>query len=208
MSDNFPSLPAQLGDLVSVAGYGGKLFFVEAWRKIENIEVDGNFYEAVADLTCANTGEYLEADAEDLTFITDAAQADAYLDANFQPPVDYVIDISELLNGGVPEMKKPEPLKTPRELSSIEAARRAALRKRKAALIDRLLDQRNMYNELSTFFRGGYDGNLAQINDDLTAISAADVGVPLTNTLIIEAEKRADLRIEHRTYDYGGGNSE
>jgi hypothetical protein len=163
--------PAEFGDIVEIAGYEGRAYQVESYR------VETNFYpteqttDIIYDVVCVIHGDYLEADAEDLTLLADAGQADEYMRTidyeNYPKPTDYTIGIDfangpdfTSINGGMTmfnfdgfgaQPRKP----TARELSAQEADRRKAARKARAEQIDNLLDQRNWYA-----------GQLAKTNDE------------------------------------------
>src|SRR6185312_2704260 len=87
------------GGLVSINGYDGHLYFVDAFT-IEHINTpDEKWSEIWHDLTDAHNGEYTMAEAEDVTRICGADQADDYLRNSVKP-----VDISEIIFGGVPKM--------------------------------------------------------------------------------------------------------
>jgi hypothetical protein len=144
------AIPADHGDLVTVDGYEGRFFMVIGFQLIRNCLPEEEYNEVVYEVLDAVTGEFLEADGEDVEFVTDAEHASAYLAENppeYNEPIqsvamsDWMIDIS---TGGVSNMAKQEPRKpTAREISSKEAEDRKAARKARAAEIDNLLDLRN-----------------------------------------------------------------
>jgi hypothetical protein len=132
------TIPADHGDLVTVDGYDGRFFMVIGYQLIRNCLPEEEYNEVVYEVLDAVTGEFLEADGEDVEFVTDAEHAVDYLREN--PPS------TELVNyiGGVPNMAKQEPRKpTAREISAKEAEERKAARKAQAAEIDNLLDIAN-----------------------------------------------------------------
>jgi len=156
--------PAEFGDIVEIAGYEGRAYQVESYR------VETNFYpteqttDIVYDLVDVIHGDYLEADAGDITLLADAGQADEYMRtidyANYPQQSDFsawMLDITQLTGGNDMFAKKPEQPRKPtaRELSGQEAERRKAARKARAEQIDNLLDQRNWYA-----------GQLAKTNDE------------------------------------------
>jgi hypothetical protein len=126
------TVPAEHGDLVTVDGYEGRFFMVIGFQLIRNCLPEEAYNEVVYEVLDAVTGEFLEADGEDVEFVTDAGHASAYLAEN--PPAPKYI-------GGVSNMAKQEPRKpTAREISAKEAEERKAARKAKAVEIDNLLD--------------------------------------------------------------------
>ncbi|MFZ7945717.1 hypothetical protein [Neobacillus sp. 19] len=106
----------------------------------------------------AVTGEFLEADGEDVEFVTDAEHAADYVrenPPNYEAPINYsdkpfMSDWMTFMFGGETVMSKPkEPRKpTARELSAMEADRRKAERKERAEKIDNLLDLRIWASEM------------------------------------------------------------
>jgi hypothetical protein len=141
-------IPADHGDLVTVDGYDGRFFMVIGYQLIRNCLPEEEYNEVVYEVLDAVTGEFLEADGEDVEFVTDAGHASAYLAEN---PPDYeaqatkrtfeiVSDLS--IFGGVTDMAKPERKPTAREISAKAAEERKAARKARAAEIDNLLDMR------------------------------------------------------------------
>jgi hypothetical protein len=129
------AIPAEHGDLVTVDGYDGRFFMVIGFQLIRNCLPEEAYNEVVYEVLDAVTGEFLEADGEDVEFVTDAEHAADYLREN--PPVP------ELTNyiGGVPNMAKQEPRKpTAREISAKEAEERRVARKARGEEIDNLLD--------------------------------------------------------------------
>jgi hypothetical protein len=140
-------IPAGHGDLVTVDGYEGRFFMVIGFQLIRNCLPEEAYNEVVYEVLDAVTGEFLEADGEDVEFVTDAEHAVDYLREN---PPDYeapatkrtfeiVSDLS--IFGGVTDMAKQEPRKpTAREISAKEAEERRAARKARGEEIDNLLD--------------------------------------------------------------------
>jgi hypothetical protein len=144
-------IPADHGDLVTVDGYEGRFFMVIGYSLIRNCLPEEEYNEVVYEVLDAVTGEFLEADGEDVEFVTDAEHAAKYLDENppqyeMPKPVidtsDWAIDISKYF-GGVTDVAKEERKPTARELSAQEADRRKAERKERGEQIDNLLDLRN-----------------------------------------------------------------
>lgn len=132
-------IPADHGDLVTVDGYDGRFFMVIAYQCIRNCLPEEEYNEVVFEVLDAVTGEFLEADGEDVEFVTDAEHAVQYLREN---PAPNII-------GGVANMAEQEPRKpTARELSAQIAEERKILRKRREAEIDNLLEQRKWYADM------------------------------------------------------------
>jgi hypothetical protein len=101
--------------------------------------------DCVYDLTDVHSGEYLEADVSELTLVETVDKADDYLRKN---PPEESLDYSKFKKEAE-TMPKQEPNKpSARELSAQIAEERKILRKKKAAEIDNLLDQRNWYADM------------------------------------------------------------
>lgn len=135
------------GDLVTVDGYGARIFQVESFSVIHFYSPECEDEDLVYDLIAMDTGEWLEADEQDLTLVADAGQADEYLRAN--PPIYYgegmpMYFFGDFGYGGNRKPKEP-PKPTARELSAQEAERKKQERKEKATQIDNLLDMRRWY---------------------------------------------------------------
>jgi hypothetical protein len=147
------AIPADHGDLVTVDGYNGRFFMVIGYQLIRNCLPEEAYNEVVYEVLDAVTGEFLEADGEDVEFVTDAEHASAYLAEN--PPnyeatapilPDWATDVYH--ERGAMNMAKPERKPTARELSAKEAEERKAARKARAAEIDNLLDLRKWYADM------------------------------------------------------------
>jgi hypothetical protein len=150
------AIPAEHGDLVKVDGYDGRFFMVIGYQLIRNCLPEEEYNEVVYEVLDAVTGEFLEADGEDVEFVTDAEHAAQYLAENppeYEAPApilpDWAKDVYQSLvdienyERGAVNMAKPERKPTAREISAKEAEERKAARKARAAEIDNLLDMRN-----------------------------------------------------------------
>jgi hypothetical protein len=175
--------PISFGDLVRINGYGNRVFQVESFREEIHYWQDGIMSELVYELFDCGNADWLEADAEDLTLVADASQADEYLRANPAPMEPSSIDFSGYLFGmdianqfgGGNEMKpnQPERKPTARELSGQEAERRKQARKDRAKKIDACLDWMNYYRE-----QGGAaaEAKVAEIKQELAELVEAGDG--------------------------------
>jgi hypothetical protein len=164
-------IEADFGDLVEVDGYPNRVFRVEGYQLITNCYPDEEYTEIVYDLVDAISGEWLEADADDLTLLADAGQADEYLKTidlrNYPRPQAFMffgIDFGNEMEA-VSMAEKERPL-TPREKSAKEAEERKQMRKLKAEIIDDLLDQ---YNDVKALYEAFGD---EEYNDKAFAIKA------------------------------------
>jgi hypothetical protein len=171
------------GDLVSVNGYGNRVFQVESYYDQRWFYPDETWTDRIYELFDMGNADYIEADATDLTLITDASQADEYLRAN-PAPIE-PSNISELLQkygvGGneMSQPNQPEKKPTARELSSQEAAKRKQARKDRAKKVDELLDERNDVTELAKNFgdkAGEYGERVAEIDRELAELVAEGDG--------------------------------
>lgn len=135
------------GDLVSVQGYEGRLYFVDSWSVEHHYTPDETWTEVLYDITDAHTGEYMMAEKEDVTRVCGAAEADEYLKNPASPQPEETTkrpNVFDQIFGEVPKMKSNEPRNpSARELSGIEAERRKQARKERAVKIDALLDEYN-----------------------------------------------------------------
>jgi hypothetical protein len=138
-------------DLVRVDGYWPRVFRVDGYRSEHWRYPNETWIDMVYELVDAHTGEFLEADVEDLTLVETADKADDWLAANPAPvdtskPFDineWVVDMTKYF-GGVTNMAKQEPRKpTARELSAQLAKEQKEMRKKRGEQIDNLLDLRN-----------------------------------------------------------------
>jgi hypothetical protein len=144
------AIPAEHGDLVTVDGYDGRFFMVIGYQLIRNCLPEEEYNEVVYEVLDAVTGEFLEADGEDVDFVTDAEHASAYL-ADYPPeyeataPIlpDWAKDVYQKYERGAMNMAKPERKPMAREISAKEAEERKAARKARGEEIDNLLDLRN-----------------------------------------------------------------
>jgi hypothetical protein len=163
------------GDLVRVNGYGNRVFQVESYYDQRWYYVDEQWTDRIYELFDMGNADYIEADAENLTLITDASQADEYLRANPAPIEDSAPNFSQYLygidfasiNGGGNEMMKPnqpERKPTARELSGMEAERRKQARKDRKAKIDACLDWMNYYKA------EGNTAKVAEIKQELAEL--------------------------------------
>jgi hypothetical protein len=147
------AIPAEHGDLVTVDGYDGRFFMVIGYQLIRNCLPEEEYNEVVYEVLDAVTGEFLEADGEDVEFVTDAEHAAQYLAENppeYEAPApilpDWAKDVYQSLvdienyERGAVNMAKPERKPTAREISAKEAEERKAARKARGEEIDNLLD--------------------------------------------------------------------
>jgi hypothetical protein len=141
------------GDLVRVNGYFPRLFEIDG-RRIENWQYpDEEWTDMVYEVFDVLTSDYIECCEDDITLVATADKAEEYLAANppdYEAPTPMMPDWMTFLIGGEETMSKPkEPHKpSARELSAQIAEEKKILRKKRAAEIDNLLDQRNWYADM------------------------------------------------------------
>jgi hypothetical protein len=140
------------GDLVRADGMWPRVFRVDSYHVDKWYYPNETWTETVYELVDAHTGEFLEADVEDLTLVETADKADDWLAANpaptDTPQISFAIDVSHFMKGAE-TMAKQEPRKpTARELSAQLAKESKELRKKRAAEIDNLLDMRNWAEDM------------------------------------------------------------
>jgi hypothetical protein len=139
-------------DLVRVDGYWPRVFRVDGYRSEHWQYPNETWTETVYELVDAHTGEFLEADVEDLTLVETADNADEWLAANpastgASKPFDineWVVDMTKYFGGDETMSKPKEPRKpTAREISAQLAKEQKEMRKKRGEQIDDLLDLRN-----------------------------------------------------------------
>jgi hypothetical protein len=166
------AIPADHGDLVTVDGYDGRFFMVIGFQLIRNCLPEEEYNEVVYEVLDAVTGEFLEADGEDIEFVTDAEHASAYLAEN---PPEYTAPISKY-TGGVTNMAKQEPRKpSAREISAQEAEEKKQARKARGEQIDNLLDLRNWATDmLAKTNNEEYGDRVMAIDTELKKLTEVD----------------------------------
>lgn len=71
---------ANFGDLVSVVGYGSRVFLVDAYSVQFHHEPGKSYSEIIYDLSCPFTFEFIISDAKEITVVCRKTQVKAYLD--------------------------------------------------------------------------------------------------------------------------------
>ncbi|PRO41479.1 hypothetical protein [Bacillus sp. LLTC93] len=135
------------GDLVSVEGYKGRVFYIDCARYIEETSKEAVFNFIEYDLYDAINGEWLEAFEADMMLLANALVAEDFLaDFNLEdyPPARSTVYLINY-ETEAEEMAAKEQPKTPRQLSAIEAEKRKQERKEAAERVDILLDTYNSY---------------------------------------------------------------
>lgn len=147
------------GDIVSVAGYENRIFYVDAWREVKATDEWGVSEYVEFELTDAINGEFLDAYETDLRLVCRKQFAEDYLLeydvtdypeptstalAIFEDDYHFGIDYAKEEAVGMAREPKETP-KTARALSAQEVAKR----KRKT---DELLDEYNDYMRLYETF--------------------------------------------------------
>jgi hypothetical protein len=142
------------GDLVRVNGYYPRIFEIDG-RRIENWQYPNEEWtDIIYEVFDVQNSDWIECCEDDITLVAEADKAEEYLAANptdYEAPTPNIPDWMTFLIGGEETMKKkPDEPKKPsaRELSAQIAEERKVLRKKRAAEIDNLLDQRNWYADM------------------------------------------------------------
>ncbi|PGN53955.1 hypothetical protein CN978_30095 [Priestia megaterium] len=174
-------LEAQHGDLVEIDGYDG-YYFVEGYSIQKWVYANEQWIDVVYELTGAYDGQWLEADNDDLTFVTDAGQADEFLRA-MPKPIDpgepKIVPLADLFeqfrkNKEAENMAKENRKLTPREQSNKEAAEKKAARKKRKEYVDRALDGRLTAKDLIEVFpadKAKYERRIARYDRFLAKVS-------------------------------------
>ncbi|WHM14846.1 hypothetical protein [Bacillus velezensis] len=128
------------GDIVSVAGYENRIFYVDAWREVKETDEWGVSEYVEFELTDAINGEFLDAFETDLRLVCRKQFAEDYLleydETNYPEPSGPAFQIADDYSFGIGYAKK-EAVGMAKETPKTE---RAASSKRKT---DELLDEYN-----------------------------------------------------------------
>lgn len=152
-------------DIVRVNGYYPRAFQILGYRHESHHYPDESWTEMIYEMQAVDSGEWLEADEEDLTLVAEANRAEEWLRNNAAkeaqaPRIRWTyFDDEEEEAETMADKQERKP--TARELSNIEAARRKAERKEKAEQVDRLLDEYNDYRALEKAFNDPAYGDKA-----------------------------------------------
>ena len=79
---------AAIGDLVTISGYGARLFRVDSYTHEFLYERGAEYEDIYYDCTCATTAEYELGAQEDITVICKESEADALLAMYDHPEID------------------------------------------------------------------------------------------------------------------------
>ncbi|MFF2413478.1 hypothetical protein [Bacillus safensis] len=159
------------GDLVSVEGYKGRVFYIDCARYIEETSKEAVFNFIEYDLYDAINGECLEAFEADMTLLASALVAEDYLaDFNLEdyPPARSTVYLINYETEAANMAAKEQP-KTPRQLSAIEAEKRKQERKDAAERVDILLDTYNSYK--SSFEMTGDESLKAKMDEVMAQLA-------------------------------------
>lgn len=161
------------GDLVSIEGYKGRVFYVDCARYIEETSKEAVFNFIEYDLYDAINGEWLEAFESDMALVASSLVAEDFLaDFNLEdyPPAGSTVYLINYETEADDMAAKEQP-KTPRQLSAIEAEKRKQERKEAAERVDILLDT---YNSYKASFEMTGDESLKAKMDDVMAKLAGE----------------------------------
>ncbi|WP_366560648.1 hypothetical protein AB0R69_19980 (plasmid) [Bacillus pumilus] len=162
------------GDLVSVEGYKGRVFYIDCARYIEETSKEAVFNFIEYDLYDAINGEWLEAFEADMTLVASALVAEDFLaDFNLEdyPPARSTVYLINY-ETEAEEMAAKEQPKTPRQLSAIEAEKRKQERKEAAERVDILLDTYNSYK--ASFEMTGEESLKAKMDEVMAKLKGVE----------------------------------
>lgn len=138
------------GDLVRVAGYESRIFQIDGYRMETYHYPDETWTDIVYELTDVESGEWLEADKDELILVAPSANAIEYLQEVAQGKPFMLNEKTE----GASVMSKP-------------------IKKSKRREIDELLDSLNVYMALAADETGDkYSGEIAEIKRMLAEASS------------------------------------
>ena len=158
MTNEFKMRPkAEIGDLVTVSGYGTRVWKVDAYDMNLRFESGIIAEEITYEVVCVDTGEYDLAWHEDITLLEKARGADAYL--RKRPD-------SERYKPG--KADKPHIIVSFSTDSAEPPQGTTAKAKARASATDRLLDERNDFVRYIELW-GDEDGNFARKIADIDA---------------------------------------
>lgn len=76
---------AGIGDLITLIGYGQRVFRVDSYTHEFIYEIDATTEDIYYDCTCVSSSEYMIGAQDDVTVVCDETQADAFL-RNYEHP--------------------------------------------------------------------------------------------------------------------------
>ncbi|SER88465.1 hypothetical protein [Psychrobacillus sp. OK032] len=155
---------ANIGDIVTINGYGRRLFRVDAYTHEFMVDEDGTEEDIWYDVSCVNTGEYTIGAHDEVKFVCGATHAEVFI-ANYDHPVtpsllsglSFTVNVDSAENVA-PVTPKPKPKS----------------RQQKQAQVDELLDELNDLTLLNEFFGGKdeeYTERIAEVSEKLKAVS-------------------------------------
>ncbi len=140
------------GDIVSVAGYENRIFYVDAWREVKATDEWGVSEYVEFELTDAINGEFLDAYETDLRLVCRKQFAEDYLleydETNYPEPSGAAFHFTDDYSFGIGYAKK-EAVGMAKEPKETPKREQAAIAKRKT---DELLDEYNDYTRLYETF--------------------------------------------------------
>ncbi|NME91535.1 hypothetical protein [Bacillus velezensis] len=141
------------GDIVSVAGYENRIFYVDAWREVKETDEWGVSEYVEFELTDAINGEFLDAYETDLRLVCRKQFAEDYLleydETNYPEPTGAALHFADIFPT-LPSVESVAELgKGLKKVASDMAKKKA---KEEAKQIDELLDEYNDYMRLYETF--------------------------------------------------------
>ncbi len=131
---------ARIGDLITLQGYGKRVFRVDSYTHEFIYEIDATTEDIYYDCTCVSTSEYTIGAQDDVTVVCNEAQADAFLKTYKHPKFNARMpNVLENIFAEVKTVTKP-------------VAKTKAV-PTKQARIDALLDERNNVGSADDFVK-------------------------------------------------------
>ncbi|AWM47438.1 hypothetical protein [Bacillus amyloliquefaciens] len=141
------------GDIVSVAGYENRIFYVDAWSEIKRTEEWGVSEYVEVELTDAINGEFLDAFETDLRLVCRKQFAEDYLleydETNYPEPTGVALHFADIFPT-LPSVESVAEIgKGLKKVASVMAKKKA---QDEVKQIDELLDEYNDYMRLHEAF--------------------------------------------------------
>ncbi|WP_439197302.1 hypothetical protein [Bacillus velezensis] len=137
------------GDIVSVAGYENRIFYVDAWREVKETDEWGVSEYVEFELTDAINGEFLDAFETDLRLVCRKQFAEDYLleydETNYPEPTGAAFHFTDDYSFGIGYAKKEavEMAKGPKETP--KTVREASAKRKTDELLDEYNDNMRLY---------------------------------------------------------------
>ncbi|WP_366597639.1 hypothetical protein AB0R79_18080 [Bacillus velezensis] len=143
------------GDIVSVAGYENRIFYVDAWREVKETDEWGVSEYVEFELTDAINGEFLDAYETDLRLVCRKHFAEDYLLSydvtDYPEPKGAAFHFTDNYSFGIGYAKEEavgmakEPKETPKTARAVSAQEVAKHRRKTDELLDEYNDNMRLY---------------------------------------------------------------